>query len=520
LPRLDAKVKRARARGSQSRAKSGASAGRRGRAAAGIATFSGRERVMKSTFTVYNTLTKEKEPFRTLTPKSVRMYNCGPTVYSRAHIGNMRSYLFADTLRRWLEYSGLEVKQVMNITDVGHLTDDADAGEDKIEAQARREKKDPLEISRGYTELFLRDLEELGCERAFVYPRASEHVPEMLAMIDGLVAKGFAYQTDGNVYFEVSTFPRYGRLSGNRVEDLDAGARIEVREEKRHPADFALWKSDPHHLMKWQSRYGPDGFPGWHIECSAMARKHLGDQIDIHTGGEDNIFPHHECEIAQSECFTGKTFASYWMHAKFLQVDGGKMSKSLGNVYSLDDVKAKGFAARALRYCLIRGHYRQPLNFTWDILKEASAALENLDDLAARLRRAMSGEGVSPSADDGLEELADVQEEFESGMNDDLNVPRALSALHKLRTAMLEERLGISAAAQGLRFLERANGALGVIRMKEELLDADIQDAIDARQRARKERNFKESDRIRDELLAKGIVLEDTAKGVVWKRKS
>jgi cysteinyl-tRNA synthetase len=499
---------------------SAAAGGRRERGAHGIATFSAPPLPMKPVFIVHNSLTRKKEPFRTLTPKLVRMYNCGPTVYSRAHIGNMRSYLFADTLRRWLEYSGFEVKQVMNITDVGHLTDDAEDGEDKIEVQARREKKDPLEISRGYTELFMRDLEELGCERAFVYPRASEHVTEMLEMIDGLVAKGFAYQTDGNVYFEVSKFPHYGRLSGNKVEDLDAGARIEVREEKRHPADFALWKSDPHHLMKWTSRYGPDGFPGWHIECSAMAKKHLGEQIDIHTGGEDNIFPHHECEIAQSESYSGKPFATYWMHAKFLQVDGGKMSKSLGNVYSLDDVKAKGFSPRALRYCLIRGHYRQPLNFTWDILKEAAAALENLDDLAARLRRAMHGEGVSASADDGLEELADVHAEFEAGMNDDLNVPRALSALHKLRTLMLEERLGISAAAQAMHFLERANGVLGVMRMKEELLDADIQAAIDARQRARKERNFKESDRIRDELLAKGILLEDTPKGVVWKRKA
>ena len=471
------------------------------------------------TLTVHNTLSRRKEAFRTHEPGVVRMYNCGPTVYGRAHIGNFRSYLFADTLRRWLEYRGYEVRQVMNITDVGHLTDDADDGEDKIEAQARREGRDPWQISRHFTELFFTDLAGLGCRKAMVYPRASEHVPEMLAIIDGLVAKGLAYQVGGDVYFEVARFPAYGRLSGNKVEELDAGARIEVREEKRHPADFALWKSDPHHLMKWPSRYGPDGFPGWHIECSAMAMKHLGPRIDVHTGGEDNIFPHHECEIAQSEGLTGEPFSTYWMHAKFLQVDGGKMSKSLGNVWSLDDVRAKGFEPRVLRYALIRGHYRQPLNFTWDILAESRAALENLDDLVVRLRRAAGGEGAAPSADDGLEEVADARDELEAAMDDDLNTPRALSALHKLRSHALEGRLGQSAAAAGLQFLTRANEVLGVFRTDEEVLEKDVEDAIERRQAARKRKDFAESDRIRDELLGRGIVLEDTAKGVVWRRK-
>jgi cysteinyl-tRNA synthetase len=341
----------------------------------------------------------------------------------------------------------------------------------------------------------------------------------MLSIIEDLVKKGFAYQVDGDVYFEVSKFPPYGRLSGNRIEDLDAGARIEVREEKRHPADFALWKSDPHHVMKWASRFGPDGFPGWHIECSAMSMKHLGEQIDIHTGGEDNIFPHHECEIAQSEATPGRPFATTWMHSKFLQVDGGKMSKSLGNVYSLDDVVAKGFAPRQLRFCLIRGHYRQPLNFTWDILKESAAALENLDDLALRLRRAAGGQGAAPSADDGLEEVADAKEGFERALDDDLNMPAALGELFKLRTHALEERLGVSAAAQALRFLEKANGVLNVIRLEEESLEDEVQKLIDARQAARKAKDFKESDRIRDLLLARGIVLEDTPKGVVWRKK-
>jgi cysteinyl-tRNA synthetase len=282
----------------------------------------------------------------------------------------------------------------MNITDVGHLVDDADEGEDKLEKRAREERLDPWEISRDNTRLFLQDLETLGVQPAMVYPRATDHIPEMVELIEGLLERGNAYQVGGNVYFDVSTFDRYGRLSGNRVEDLEAGARIEVNAEKRHPADFALWKSDPRHLMKWDTRFGTDGFPGWHIECSAMARKHLGDRIDIHTGGEDNVFPHHECEIAQTEAFTGAPFASFWLHTKFLQVDGGKMSKSLGNTYTLDDVQAHGFSDRALRYTLLRGHYRQPLNFTWDILRESTSALANLDELVQRLQKARDGEGA------------------------------------------------------------------------------------------------------------------------------
>ncbi|MCY2960134.1 MAG: cysteine--tRNA ligase [Planctomycetota bacterium] len=472
-------------------------------------------------FQVHNTLTKAKEPFRSLQPGLVRMYNCGPTVYGRAHIGNFRAYLFADTLRRWLECSGLEVRQVMNITDVGHLLDDAEEGEDKIEAQARREKLDPWAISRRHTEQFFADLKDLGCLPAMVYPKASEHIPEMLEMIDGLVAKGYAYQVGQDVYYEVSKFPRYGRLSGNSVEELDAGARIDVREEKRHPADFALWKSDPHHVMKWTSRFGPDGFPGWHIECSAMSRRHLGDRIDIHTGGEDNIFPHHECEIAQTEAFTGEPFATYWMHTKFLQVDGGKMSKRLGNCYSLDDVRAKGFTIRALRFCLIRGHYRTPLNFTWDILREATSVLENLDDLVVRLRRTQAGQSGAASADAGLDEVGDAMAEFRAGMDDDLNVPRAIAALMKLRSLSLEEQLGSMAAAQALQFVvNTANRTLGCIQVEESSLGTEVEAKIRERLAARKAKDFARGDKLRDELVAMGITLEDTAKGVIWKHKA
>jgi len=469
-------------------------------------------------FEVFNSLTRRKEPFRSLEPGVVRMYNCGPTVYSRAHIGNFRAFLFADLLRRWLEFSGFRVLQVMNITDVGHLTDDVGGdGEDRMEKAARNEGRDPWKIAEHYTDLFLKDLGRLGIQPAMVYPRASAHVAEMLEIIDGLIAKGHAYQADGNVYFEVKSFPRYGRLSGNRVEETEAGARVAVREDKRDPADFALWKSDPKHVMKWASRFGPDGFPGWHIECSAMARKHLGERIDIHTGGEDNIFPHHECEIAQTESFTGHGFSTYWMHSKFLQVDGGKMSKSLGNTYSVEDVTGRGFSTRALRFALLRGHYRSPLNFTWEGLKDAASALATLDDLNQRLQRLERGE--APAGDAGMDLVANARAQFVAGMDDDLNVPAALPALFGLRSAALEGRLSREAATAARRLLEDANRVLGVLDTAEQELGARVQARIDARQAARQQRDFKLADQIRDELLAEGIVLEDTPQGVVWRRR-
>jgi len=461
---------------------------------------------------VFDSLAKEKRPFVPREPGVVRMYNCGPTVYGRVHVGNLRSFLFADTLRRWLEVSGYEVRQVMNITDVGHLLDDAEEGEDKLEAQARKEQKDPWEISRHYTELFLKDVRALGCKEPLARPKASEHIAEMLAIIDGLLRDGYAYETHGNVYFEVARFPRYGRLSGNSVQELEAGARIEVRDEKRHPADFALWKSDPKHLMKWVSRFGPDGFPGWHIECSAMARKHLGDELDLHTGGEDNVFPHHECEIAQSEAFTGKPFARYWMHAKFLQVDGGKMSKRLGNVWNLDDVVARGFTPRALRFALIRGHYRGPLNFTWGILEEAQSALAKLADLVARVREARARPGSTEEARVGAAAVSEARMRFDAGMDDDLNVPQALAALFELRSAVLEAGLGREAAADAWAFLERAQATLGVLEL-EESADVRLDELLARYTEARARKDWATSDGIRAEIKALGFALMDTPQG-------
>ncbi len=467
---------------------------------------------------VYNSLTRQKELFEPIEKGKVRMYNCGPTVYGRAHIGNMRSYLFADLLRRWLDYLGYEVRQVMNITDVGHMQgDDEDAGEDKMEVQARKENRTPLEISQQFTAMFMEDKLALGILDAHVYPRATEHIDEMLEMIDGLIEKGYAYRVGDNVYFDVLKFERYGKLSGNRVEDLDAGARIAINEEKRHPADFALWKSDPLHLMKWNNRYGEHGFPGWHIECSAMARAHLGDEIDIHTGGEDNVFPHHECEIAQTEAFTGRPFARYWMHARFLQVDGGKMSKSLGNVYTISDIVERGYEPRHLRFALIRGHYRQPLNFTWEILEESKAALENLDRFAQELREWIED---GTAAHDGSAFVREAEEKFVAAMNDDLNTPEAFSALFTLRKHVLAAGgLEPESAKAALALLEKTNTVLGVLRTEVESIDGEVEGMIEARNAARAAKDWAEADRIRDALLEQGIELLDQAGATKWRRK-
>jgi cysteinyl-tRNA synthetase len=473
------------------------------------------------TFRVFNTLARQKEDFAPLEPGVVRMYNCGPTVYKRQHIGNFRAYLFADVLRRWLEHLGHRVLQVMNVTDVGHLQrDEVEAGEDKIQAEARERGVNPWRLTREATEVFLADLKRLGVRPALLYPRATEHIPEMLEMIDGLVEKGYAYRSGENVYFDVSRFERYGQLSGNTVDDLVAGARVEVREDKKNPADFALWKSDARHVMQWASRYGAHGYPGWHIECSAMARKHLGDRLDIHTGGEDNIFPHHECEIAQSEAYTGVPLARYWMHARYLLVDGGKMSKRLGNVWTLDDVEERGFELRVFRYAIVRAHYRQQVHFTWSILEEARSALEGLDDLVRRLRdlAGSSAESIDGGAR-GADAVAEARAAFEAG-NDDLNTPQAFAALFTLRARVLAGDLGPAAARDALALLLAANEVLGVIRTEEESLDAEVEARIAERQRARAEKRWADADRIRDELQASGIVLEDTPRGVSWRRSS
>lgn len=467
----------------------------------------------------HDTLTRRKVAFRPMRPPQVRMYHCGPTVYMRPHIGNYRAFLFADLLRRVMERWGYQVTQVMNLTDVGHLLGDGDEGEDRMEKQAKKEGVDPWEITRRVSEQFFADLKALGVQPAHHYPRATDHVPEMLDMIRVLIAKGHAYRVGENVYFDVSTFPEYGKLSGNRVADLEAGARLEVNPEKRHPADFALWKSDARHVMHWESEFGKFGFPGWHIECSAMSKKYLGETFDVHTGGEDNVFPHHECEIAQSEAAHGKPFVGLWMHTHFLQVDGGKMSKSLGNVYSLDDLAARGFTPRDYRFFALRAHYRGSLNFTWEALKGAAESRKSLQDLRGRLRAAagpaLPDAGLPPEAG-----------EFHAALADDLNASAAVAALFEMRNRFLRETWSPNEAASGLAFLEEADKIFSLFDPAPKAPeapeggydDARVAALVAERQAARLAKNFSRSDEIRKELTAAGIVLEDTPQGQKWHR--
>jgi cysteinyl-tRNA synthetase len=465
---------------------------------------------------LHNTLTRKKELFVPVTPGKVRMYNCGPTVYSAAHIGNFRSFLFADVLRRWLEVSGLAVQQVMNITDVGHARDDdPEAGEDKMDAAARKERLDPLAIADKYAALFLQDLDKLGIQRAQHYPRATQYIPQMIAIIQRLIETGHAYVSGHDVYYSVPSFPAYGRLSGNTGDDLVAGARVEVREDKRDPRDFALWKSDPHHLMQWDSPWGR-GFPGWHIECSAMSRALLGEgTLDIHTGGEDNIFPHHECEIAQSEGAFAGAFVKTWLHARFLQVDGGKMSKSIGNLYTVEQLEGLGHPPVAVRFALIRGHYRQVLNFTLDGLRQAASDVRRLRLFAAELQDA-SARGSPDAAPPSW--VREATARFDAGLDDDLNVSAALDGVFSLLNDANRVKARGDDAAAALVALRRMNRVLGVLEQAPQSVDAEIEALIQQRNAARAARDFSTADSLRAKLANMGIELLDGKDGVKWRR--
>ncbi|MDZ4385350.1 MAG: cysteine--tRNA ligase, partial [Candidatus Moranbacteria bacterium] len=379
--------------------------------------------------TLYNTLSKTKEEFKPLNPGKVSMYVCGPTVYDRIHLGNIRSYTTPDILRRYLEYSGYEVRQIKNITDVGHLTADdiaqGDSGEDKIEKKALREKKTPAEIADFYEEYFHATEKAMNILPAHYFPRATSHVPQMIRIISTLIEKGFAYEINGNVFFDVTKFADYGKLSGNTLEDLQVGARLEEHPDKKNPWDFALWlKAPKEHLLRWDSPWSV-GYPGWHIECSAMSTEYLGDTMDIHTGGEDNIFPHHEAEIAQTECATGAKFVNYWVHTRHLKVDGAKMSKSKNNFYVLEDIRDKGYSPMELRLLLLSAHHRTQLNFTWKAMDQAKANLISINNFYQRLSN-------STGTGNAILNIADYKRSFEAAMDDDLNTPKALSVIFQL----------------------------------------------------------------------------------------
>jgi cysteinyl-tRNA synthetase len=472
-------------------------------------------------FHLHDTMLGKKVALSTAEPGKVRIYNCGPTVYGAAHIGNFRSFLFADVLRRWLELAGYEVTQVMNITDVGHIRDDdPDHGDDKIETAARKEQLDPWQIAEKYTELFLDDVDRLRIQRAHHYPRATDHIPQMITQIEQLLANGHAYEAGGNIYYDVTSFEPYGKLSGNTGDDLIAGARVGVLDEKRDPRDFALWKHDVHHIMQWDSPFGR-GFPGWHIECSAMSQHLLGDTVDIHTGGEDNIFPHHECEIAQAEGATGNTFSKHWMHARFLQIEGRKMSKSLGNLYTIEQLAEMGYPAVAVRFAILRVQYRQVLNFTFDGLKEAAGNVRRLRLFAEELEKRAAGAepGATP------EWVAGCVARFDDSMNDDLNVSGALDGVFSLVNE--GHRCGPEGAdaAAALAALQHFDRLLDVLQPDPTTAadgqpdEAAIDELVRRRTQARADKDWSAADALRGELASLGIeVLDGQGDDVSWRR--
>jgi cysteinyl-tRNA synthetase len=474
----------------------------------------------------YNTLTKKKEEFRSITPGEARMYDCGPTVYGHTHIGHLIRYIMSDTLRRTLEYNGYNVKQVMNITDVGHLTSDADEGEDKMEKKAKSEGKTPWEIAKMYTAEFFDSRRKLNILDPTITCPATEHIHEMQALIKRLFDRGYAYETDDGVYFEMDRFKNYGQLSGNTADKLSAGARIEVNENKKSPYDFALWVKrvgkHANHIMHWDSPWG-DGFPGWHIECSAMSMKYLGETFDIHTGGQDNIFPHHDNEIAQSEGATGKKFVNYWVHTTFLTIDGGKMGKSLNNIYTLDDIEKKGIDPMAFRYLCLTTHFRTPLNFTWESLKAAEVTWKGILNFMQKMQE-VKKEGTTGKTEELVKLIDETKKRFLQHINDNLNTPQALADIHDMMKnvykVQMEGELSSEDAGAVIEAMMDFDRVLGILRVKEKALPIpreEIERLIAERNEARKKKDFKRSDEIRDQLKAKGILLEDTGKGQSWK---
>jgi cysteinyl-tRNA synthetase len=461
---------------------------------------------------LFNTLGRQLDELHPLEPGHVRMYTCGPTIYNVAHIGNLRTFLFEDVLRRSLKLSGLRVTQIMNLTDV----------DDKTIRGAAEEGLSLGDFTEKYAREFFRDLGTLGIEPAEEYPRATAHVPEMIALIEKLRERGHAYESEGTVWFRIATFPDYGKLSQIDLTQMRRGDRVADDEyEKEDVKDFALWKAAKPGEPAWESPYGA-GRPGWHIECSAMSMKYLGPHFDIHTGAVDNIFPHHENEIAQSEAATGEKFVDLWVHAEHLIVDGEKMSKSKGNTYTLADVLARRNDPSAVRYLLLSVPYRKKLNFTWEGLTGAVTAVERLRAAATRFREAASAAGSKAGSFDAAARSDAFLSSFRAALEDDLNTPEALGALfpflREANAALDEGALDSGGAAAALAALESADRVLGVLPARPEVLPAEIEAQIEARNEARKRRDFTEADRIRAALAASGIVLEDGPKGTRWKR--
>jgi len=480
---------------------------------------------------VYNTLSRMKEPFVPLEPGRVGMYVCGPTVYGHSHLGHAKSYVSFDVIVRYLRFLGLHVTYVQNITDVGHLTDDADEGEDKLLKQSRIERIHPMQIAELYTRSYYEDMDAMNVLRPDIAPRATGHIIEQIALTDTLLKNGHAYAVNGSVYFDVGSFHNYGRLSGRRLEDLEAGARVEVNPEKKHPGDFALWKrAEPGHIMRWPSPWG-EGFPGWHLECSAMSMKYLGERIDVHGGGLENQFPHHECEIAQSECATGKPFVKYWLHNNMVTVDGRKMGKSLGNFTTLKDAFTK-WSPQVVRFFVLQSHYRSTLDFSEAAVEGAAKGLDRLNSTRREVRSRLRTAGDHGSATPV--NLSGYRDAFIAAMDDDFNTPQAIAVLfdlsREINSLLSSGEPTSSASLQSVDalFEELAGGVLG-IRTEAGMAPADGVESLDdqlmqiiigLRNDLRTQKLWPLADRIRNGLSAIGVTLEDGKQGTQWKRNS
>jgi cysteinyl-tRNA synthetase len=460
---------------------------------------------------LHNTLSGKDDEFHPLEEGVVRFYTCGPTVYDYSHIGNFRTFVFQDLLRKYLRYRNYKVIHVMNITDV----------DDKTIYNAREQGMSLKDYTAKFTEAFLEDSKTLRIELPDIMPRATDHIADMVALIRSLEEKGYTYRKDGSIYFSLSRFPGYGKLSKTDFSGALSGARVDMdKYDKENARDFVLWKAKREGEDFWETEIGP-GRPGWHIECSAMSMKYLGETFDIHCGGVDLVFPHHENEIAQSECSTGKPFVRYWIHPEFLIIEGEKMSKSLGNYFTLRDLLSKGYSPEAIRYLLLSAHYRKQLNFTIDGLQQAQSSIQRLEDFVLHMKeKARSG---TPSPDFEAEMQA-ARTRFIEAMDNDINTSAVLAAVFDFvrSTYQRDSQKPISGGdAQGaLDFIQEVDGLFCILRPQPELLDEEISKLIEERQAARKRRNFAEADRIRDLLLSKGIQLEDTRDGVRWKRSS
>lgn len=458
---------------------------------------------------LYNSMTRKKEEFKPIEEGKVRMYSCGPTVYNYFHIGNARPFIIFDTLRRFFEYRGYEVKFVQNFTDI----------DDKMIKRANEEGVTVKELADRFIDEYFKDAGALGIKQATVHPRATENIDAIIELISTLEEKGYAYNVNGDVYFRVKKFVPYGKLSHQPLENLEAGARIDVGEQKEDPMDFALWKAQKEGEPAWQSPWGM-GRPGWHIECSAMANKYLGKTIDIHSGGMDLIFPHHENEVAQSEAANGCEFANYWLHNGYINVDNRKMSKSLGNFFTVRDV-TKEFSPEVIRFFMLSAHYRNPINFSHDLLLQAKSGLERIYTCMDNLR--FMAKNSADTENDISDKLSGFRQKFIDAMEDDINTADAIAAIFDVvyfaNTEITAEN-GRRACEDTLALLKELGGVLGVLNTeKDDNLDGEIEAMIEQRNLARKAKDFKTADEIRDKLKAMGIILEDTSQGVKWHRE-